>query len=54
VIDLVSEHQPVNIGFVERASAIKRVTLKAILTRLQKKGLIQMEGKKKGSLYRIK
>jgi Fic family protein len=54
VIDLISEHQPINIGFLERASDIKRVTLKAILTRLQKKGLIQMEGKKKGSLYRMK
>ena len=53
VISLINAHQPVNIGFLERNSQIKRVTLKSILSRLKKKGLIQMEGTRKGSLYRM-
>lgn len=54
VISLVGAHQPVNIGFLERNSQIKRVTLKSILSRLKKKGLIHMEGTRKGSLYKIR
>lgn len=54
VLTLIQKHQPVTIGFLGRESAVKRVTLKSILTRLQKKEIIVMEGKKKGSQYRIK
>lgn len=53
VLDVIRVHQPVTIGFLERNSGIKRVTLKAILSRLKQRGLILMEGEKKGSQYRV-
>jgi Fic family protein len=53
-IELIRLHQPATIGFIERHSGIGRPTLKAILSRLQKKGAIAMEGERKGSRYRIK
>lgn len=51
---LIRAHQPATIGFLERNSGIGRPTLKAILARLQKKGVIVMEGERKGSRYRMK
>jgi Fic family protein len=54
VLDLIRAHQPASIGFLQRASGIKRATLKAILARLKKDGTITMDGSKKGSLYRIR
>jgi Fic family protein len=54
VLGLIRVHQPASIGFLERNSKIKRVTLKAILSRLKENGIIFMEGSRKGSLYRIK
>ncbi|MFA4874523.1 MAG: Fic family protein [bacterium] len=53
VLGLIRLHQPASIGFLERNSGIKRVTLKAILARMKQGGLIAMEGSRKGSLYRI-
>lgn len=53
VLNLIRMHQPTTIGFLERSSGIKRVTLKTILARLKKREIIKMEGSKKGSLYRI-
>jgi len=52
-IDLIRDHQPVTIGFLERNSGIKRVTLKSILARFKERGLIRMEGTRKGSRYRL-
>ena len=54
VVDLIRVHQPASIGFLQRASGIKRATLKAILARLKKDGTITMDGSKKGSSYRIR
>lgn len=54
VLDLIQEHQPATIGFLERESGIKRVTLKSILARLKKDGMIDMDGSQKSSLYHIK
>lgn len=54
IYDLITRHQPVTIGFLERESGIKRVTVKSILFRLKSKELIRMEGERKGSQYRIK
>lgn len=54
VYDLICSHQPVTIGFLERESKIKRVTLKSILARLKNEGLLAMEGERKGSRYRLK
>lgn len=54
VITLIQAHQPVTIGFLERESGIKRPTLKSILARLKEEGLIEMEGERKGSRYRLK
>lgn len=54
VYDLIQKHQPATIGFLERESGIKRVTLKSILARLTKQDALIMEGKKKGSRYRLK
>lgn len=54
VLDLIQEHQPATIGFLERESGIKRVTLKSILSRLKEDGMINMEGSQKASLYHIK
>ncbi len=53
IIELIQEHQPVTIGFLERTLNIKRVTLKTILRRLKAAGIIEMEGEKKGSSYKI-
>ncbi|MFH0800062.1 MAG: Fic family protein [Pseudomonadota bacterium] len=53
-VELIRLHQPATIGFIERRSGIGRPTLKAILARLQKKGVIAMEGERKGSKYRMK
>jgi Fic family protein len=53
VITLIQKHQPVTIGFLERTTNIKRVTLKSILTRLKSSGMIQMTGSRKGSFYRL-
>lgn len=54
VYDLMVQHQPVTIGFLERSSRIKRVTLKSILARLKGRGLLVMEGTRKGARYRVK
>lgn len=54
VFALVQKHGAVTIGFLERESGIKRVTLKAILAKLTGNGLIIMEGQRKASHYRIK
>lgn len=54
VLDLIQAHQPATIGFLERESGIKRVTLKSILTHLKEDGMIEQEGQQKGSLYYIK
>ncbi len=53
-LETIRAHQPVSIGFLERQTGIKRVTLKNILSRLKHESLIEMEGARKGSLYRIK
>lgn len=53
VFGLIQTHQPVTIGFLERESSIKRVTLKTILARLKEQGFIEMSGTKKGSYYSI-
>ncbi|MBX7147749.1 Fic family protein [bacterium] len=54
VFDVICLHQPATIGFLERETGIKRVTLKSILSRLQEKGVLVMEGERKGSVYRLK
>lgn len=54
VYQVIKKHQPVSIGFLERETHIKRVTLKSILARLKKKQIITMTGEKKGSFYHIK
>jgi Fic family protein len=54
VFDLVREHQPVTIGFLERESGMKRVTLKSILARLKDRGTLSMEGERKASRYRLR
>ncbi len=54
VYELVSQYQPVTIGFLERQSQIKRVTLKSILARLKENEVLVMEGEKKTSHYRLK
>lgn len=54
VFGLIQDHQPVTIGFLERETKIKRVTLKSILARLKERGLLRMEGERKGSRYRLK
>lgn len=51
VYKTIKSFQPVNIGFLERRLAIKRVTLKSILARLKLSELIVMEGEGKGSRY---
>lgn len=53
VYKLIRKHQPVTIGFLERETGYKRVTLKSILKRMQDDGLIWMEGSKKSSRYRL-
>lgn len=53
VLEIMRNHQPVTIGFLERNSNMKRVTLKNLLARLKKHGIISMEGSLKGSKYRI-
>lgn len=54
VYNLIAQHQPVTIGFLERESKMKRVTLKSILARLKAQGILLMEGERKGSRYQIK
>lgn len=54
VFALVQKHQPVTIGFLESVSGIKRVTLKSILSRLQKSGVLEMQGERKGARYVLK
>lgn len=54
VFDLIRDHQSVTIGFLERESGIKRVTLKSILARLKERGILVMEGERKASRYRLK
>lgn len=54
VFDLIQNHQPVTIGFLERESKIRRVTLKSILARLKERGILAMEGERKSSRYRLK
>lgn len=54
VINTMQKNGVVTIGFLARETDIKLVTLKAILSRLKKKGLIVMEGERKASRYRIK
>lgn len=54
VFQLIRENQPVTIGFLERESDVKRVTLKSILARLKGRELIQMDGQLKSSRYRTK
>lgn len=51
VVRLVQQYQPVSIGFLERESKIKRVTLKAVLKRLKEKKVIVQEGSTKASRY---
>lgn len=53
VLKLIQAHQPVSIGFLERESKIKRVTLKNILSRLKQQGVIEMSGERKGSSYKL-
>jgi Fic family protein len=53
-LEVIRTNQPVSIGFLERQTGIKRVTLKNILSRLKDENIIEMEGSRKGSLYRIK
>lgn len=53
-LETIRIHQPVSIGFLERQTGIKRVTLKNILSRLKNEGIIEMQGRRKGSLYKIK
>lgn len=53
-LEAIRTNQPVSIGFLERQTGIKRVTLKNILSRLKDENIIEMEGSRKGSLYRIK
>lgn len=54
VLDLIQRHQPATIGFLERESQMKRPTLKSILSRLKKEGVVSMEGERKGSRYWVK
>lgn len=54
VFDLIRHHRSVTIGFLERESGMKRVTLKSILARLKENGLLIMEGERKSSRYRLK
>lgn len=54
IFELIGQHQPVTFSFLERESGIKKPTLKSILARLKKNGAIIMEGKLKGSQYRLK
>lgn len=54
VFDMIQKHGTTTIGFLERETGMKRVTLKAILTRLKNQGHIVMEGEKKTSRYRVK
>lgn len=54
VFDLIRDHQPVSIGFLERESKIKRVTLKSILARLKERGQLVMVGERKTAHYRLK
>lgn len=53
VYDLIERHRTVTIGFLERESGIGRATLKTILARLKKRGILQMEGERKGANYRL-
>lgn len=53
VVTFVRDHQPVSIGFLERNTGIKRVTLKSILARLKERGVLRMEGERKGSRYSL-
>ena len=53
VVDLIKLHQPVSIGFIERESGIKRVTIKAILRRLKDREIIVQEGERKVSKYSL-
>ena len=53
-LEAIRANQPVSIGFLERQTGIKRVTLKNILARLKDENIIEMEGSRKGSVYRIK
>ncbi|MBI5298881.1 MAG: Fic family protein [Deltaproteobacteria bacterium] len=54
VLDLIHKHRIVTIGFLERESKMKRVTLKSILARLKQRDLIEMEGERKTSRYKAK
>jgi len=54
IYELIGDHQPATFGFLERESGIKKPTLKSILARLKQKGIILMEGERKGSRYRLK
>ena len=54
VYHAIERYQPVTIGFLERETKIKRPTLKTILARLKKQGVVEMEGERKGSRYRLK
>jgi len=54
VLELIRDHQPVTIGFLERESKMKRVTLKSILARLKSKGILTMSGERKSSRYKLK
>lgn len=51
VYDLIASHQPVAMGFLERETGIKRVTLKSILARLKSEGVLRMEGERKNARY---
>lgn len=53
IFELIEKHQPISIGFLERETGFKRVTLKTILTRMKRQGLIVMEGEKKSSRYKL-
>lgn len=53
IFNLIRTHQPVTIGFLERKSGMKRVTLKSILARLKARKTIEMDGSRKGSEYRL-
>lgn len=54
IYELIERHQPVTIGCLERTSKLKRVTLKNILARFKMRGLLIMEGTRKGSRYRLR
>lgn len=54
ILSLIQKHQPVTIGFLERTSNLKRVTIKTILKKMKSLGLIEMTGSTKASSYKLK